>query len=113
VPLDVVGGCTDHLRVVLELPQPTVAAGAQEGSHRAGDVVVVDVPRRHVPADGAEPTLSVEHGTGVLRCDPVPAAKVLGAFAAHRSADPGPLGVATARAQDSRKAQPSRERGCA
>jgi hypothetical protein len=45
VPLDVAGGRAEHLGVVLELPEPTVAAEAQQCPDGPGSVVVVDMRR--------------------------------------------------------------------
>ena len=41
--LDVAGGCAEHLGVVLELPEPTVAAEAQQLANLARVMVVVHV----------------------------------------------------------------------
>jgi hypothetical protein len=52
VELDVVGGRSQDLRVVAELTQPTVAVEAQDRSHSARGMVVVDMSGGRRLADG-------------------------------------------------------------
>jgi hypothetical protein len=79
VPLDVVRRGPEHRWVIPELPQPAIAVEAEEFTYGAGHVVVVDVPGRRCPADGAEAALRRQHHVGFLGSDSVPTAQVVGA----------------------------------
>jgi hypothetical protein len=83
VELDVVGGGTQDVRVVFELTESAVAVEAQQCSHPAGLVVMVDVDRRRHRADGTEPLLLVEQVVRLRGRDPVSPGEVVAA----RSAD--------------------------
>jgi hypothetical protein len=83
VRLDVLRGCPEQARVVLELAEAAVAVEAEQGSDRARLVVVVDVRRRSGLADRAEATLRLEHRVSVLGRDPVPPLQVIRARPAY------------------------------
>jgi len=83
VSLDVVGGCTEYLRVVLELPEPTVAVEAQQLADLARVMVVVHVSRWRCSTDPAESTLRLEQRIRLLGRDAVPAREVVRPRPAH------------------------------
>jgi hypothetical protein len=75
VHADVLSRGDEQLGIVLELAEPVVAGEAEQAADATGLVVVVDVQAdvgsRRLPADGATPTLRLEHPVVVLRGEPV------------------------------------------
>jgi len=95
VEADVLGRGAQHVRIVLELAQSTVAVEAQQGSDGAGGVIMIDVLCGSSLADRTQPTLSVEQRIGFLRSDAVPASEVICALAADEFLRAAPSGVVT------------------
>src|SRR4051794_8503891 len=61
---------TEWVGVIRKLPQPHVAGTARHASDLAGVMVVVDVLRRRLHADGADTALLLDQRVEVLRSEP-------------------------------------------
>jgi hypothetical protein len=83
VVLDVERGQVQQERIVLELTKATVAVEAEEGSHRTGGVVMVDVHGRCRSADRAHPFLSIKKVISLCCRDAVSPREVVSPRAAH------------------------------
>jgi|UPI00068644DF hypothetical protein len=81
--LDVFSCGTQHVWIVLELPQPAVAVEAEQRPDGARHVVMVDVLSRRLLADRAEAALAGEEMIRLGSRNSVAARQVICARAAH------------------------------
>jgi len=98
VVLDVERGQVQQEWIVLELTKATVAVEAEEGPHRTGGVVMVDVLSRRSPADRTHAALLPEHRVDFLGTNPVSPGQVVGPAASSLLDAPFPAIVVAGQA---------------